>query len=227
MAAGAKHYTGAAGREYHEKKRAIPPEAFAWVARLRAEKIQPHVGRDDVVFEYGAGFGWNLAALRCGEKIGSDLSEFLAEDLSRHAIRFVGQTHLLADRCADVVICHHTLEHVLSPVAVLEELRRLLKAKGKLLLYVPFERERRYRHFRAEEPNHHLYSWNVQTLGNLVEECGWKVETAGVGSFGYDRFAAKQAVRWKLGEAGFRTLRRLVHWIQPGLEVRLVATIRP
>jgi len=42
-------------------------------------------------------------------------------------------------------------------------------------LFVPYEKERKYRHYDSKEPNHHLYSWNVQTLGNLVEEIGFKV----------------------------------------------------
>src|SRR5437660_8188164 len=58
-------YTGAAGRAYHEQKRGVPDEAVSWIAQLRAEKIQPWVKKEDVVFEYGVGSGWNLSALTC------------------------------------------------------------------------------------------------------------------------------------------------------------------
>jgi hypothetical protein len=63
----------------------------------------------------------------------------------------------------------------------------------------------------------------VQTLANLVTDCGWTVEDAGVGRFGYDRFAAKMTTRLKLCYHGFRTIRALVHLLKPALEVRLVA----
>jgi hypothetical protein len=89
---------------------------------------------------------------------------------------------------------------------------------------VPFETERRYRSFDADEPNHHLFSWNVQTLGNLVTECGLRVDTAEVGRFGYDRFSAALACKLGIGERGFRSVRALAHGFKPASEVRIVAT---
>ena len=218
-----QHYRGEAGRRYHEQKRALPDAAFPWVARLRAEKLAPFVRATDVVFEYGVGSGWNLAELTCARKIGFDAAEFLAPALSKSGIEFVADTKTLSESSIDVVVCHHTLEHVISPPEALAEIRRLLKPEGRLLLFTPFEREERYEHFDRAEPNHHLYSWNAQTMANLVEECGLAVEKAGVGEFGYSRFAAEKAVRLGLGERGFRALRRLAHWARPGLEVRVIA----
>ena len=71
----------------------------------------------------------------------------------------------------------------------------MLRDNGKLLLFVPFEKERKYRRYDPVEPNNHLYSWNVQTLGNLVESSGFKVAKGIIGRFGYDRFAAVWAAR--------------------------------
>jgi SAM-dependent methyltransferase len=221
-----RHYRGDAGRRYQEFKRGLPAQAIPWVAALRARKFAPQVAADDVVLEYGVGSGWNLAALSCRRKIGFDIADFLEASLRALGIEFVADTKVLPDAAADVVICHHTLEHVLHPSDVLEEIRRLLKPGGSLLLYVPFERECQYEHFRPDEPNHHLYSWNVQTLGNLVKEAGFEVAQAGTGEFGYSRFAATWAAKLHLGEAGFRSLRRLLHLVRPAFEVRLLA-IKP
>ena len=221
-----RHYRGDAGRRYQEFKRGLPEQAIPWVAALRARKFAPLVGADDVVLEYGVGSGWNLAALNCRRKIGFDVADFLEPSLRALGIEFVANTRVLPEAFADVVICHHTLEHVLHPPDVLEEIRRLLKPAGRLPLYVPFEREGRYEHFRPAEPNHHLYSWNVQTLGNLVEEAGFQVSRAGIGEFGYSRFAADWAAKLRLGEAGFRGLRRLLHLVRPAFEVRIIA-IKP
>jgi SAM-dependent methyltransferase len=223
MATTPQRYEGAQGRQYHETKRAIPDAAFPWVARLRAEKLAPHVRSGDVVVEYGVGYGWNLAALNCRRRIGSDVATFLAPAVQAHGIEFVAETRSLPDGLADVVICHHTLEHVLSPPDMLGETRRLLRPGGTLLLFVPFEKERRYRRFQPDEPNHHLYSWNAQTLGNLVTEAGFELRQAGIGRFGYDRFAAAWAGRLHLGEAGFRFVRRLAHALRPACEVRVSA----
>jgi SAM-dependent methyltransferase len=218
-----RHYQGEAGRRYQQFKRGIPDSASPWVARLRAEKISPHVRPTDVVLEYGVGLGWNLAALPCRRKIGFDIADFLEPSVRALGIEYMADSKSIADGTIDVVVCHHTLEHVTEPPAVLREIRRLLAPGGKLLLYVPLEQESRYNEFKPDEPNHHLYAWNTQTLGNLVQEIGFEIKAAGVGEFGYSRFAAVWAMKFHLGERGFRCLRRLLHTFIPGREIRIVA----
>jgi SAM-dependent methyltransferase len=221
MTSADRHYTGAAGREYHEKKHVLPPAAVNWISKLRAEKIQAYVQPTDTVFEFGAGYGWNLLSLRCARRIAFDISEHAGS--SDSMIEWVRDTDALPEQSANIVICHHALEHVIRPAESLEKMRRLLRPGGRLLLYVPFEKERRYRRFNPTEPNHHLYSWNVQTLGNLVTECQFQVESAEVGEFGYDRFAANLATKLKAGESGFRVIRRIAHLLKPASEVRVIA----
>jgi len=220
-----RHYLGEAGQRYHREKRALPETAIPWVARLRAEKLAPHVRPSDVVLEYGAGLGWNLARLPCRRKLAFDLADFLAPSISAAGVEFLPDTKSLPGAAADVVICHHALEHLLQPAAALQEMGRLLQPDGKLLLFAPFERERKYRRFDPAEPNHHLYSWNVQTLGNLVHESGFRVVAAATALFGYDRFAAVWACKWRLGERGFRAFRRFLLVLKPAREVRLVAFV--
>lgn len=221
---GAKqHYQGAAGRDYHAVKRGIPPEAYLWVARHRAQKFAPHIRELDVVFEYGVGWGWNLAALKCARRIGCDVSDFLAPTVREHGIEFVTDSREVKDGSVDVALCHHTLEHVELPLAVLRELRRVLRPGGTVLVCVPFEIERRYHHHSPAEPNHHLYSWNAQTLGNLVAEAGFELRRSEVAVFRFDRFASRWAVRLRLGECGYRVIRWLANLLDPEHEIRLVA----
>jgi SAM-dependent methyltransferase len=216
-----RHYTGDAGKSYHQKKRGIPPIAIPWVARLRAEKIQPHVRPADTVFEFGAGAGWNLLSLHCARRFAYDISEFAGAN--HENIEWTRDLNIVSPGSVEVVICHHALEHLLNPAEALSQIHHILRPSGLLLIFVPYEKERRYRQFNPSEPNHHLFSWNVQTLGNLVTECHFNVISASVDEFGYDRFAATLAARWKMGESGFRFLRRLAHILKPASEVRLVA----
>ena len=218
-----RHYQGEAGRRYQEVKRGVPDAAVAWVARLRAEKIAPAVRSTDTVLEYGVGLGWNLAALHCARKIGFDVADFLESSVRALGIEYVADTKGITDGTIEVVVCHHTLEHVADPPVVLREIWRLLAPGGKLLLFVPLERGAKYSQYSPDEPNHHLYSWNTQTLGNLVREFGFEITQAGIGEFGYSRFAAVLASRFRLGETGFRALRRLLHILKPLREVRIIA----
>lgn len=216
------HYRGARGQAYHLGKRAIPECARRWVARSRAAKLAPFIRPSDAVLEYGVGAGWNLLALHCRRKVGLDVAEFFADDLRREGIEFVTGAAGLAAESFEVVICHHMLEHALNPAGVLSDIHRLLRPGGRLLLFVPFEKERRHRSFRADEPNHHLYSWNAQTLGNLARECAYDIEQLGPGKFRLDRFAAVWSARWGWGEAGFRLIRGLGLMVAPEYEWRLV-----
>jgi len=217
-----QRYQGSEGEEYHRAKRSIPPAAFGWVSRLRAAKIEPFVLPTDTVLEYGVGLGWNVAALNCGRKIGYDAGEFLAAEVAGHGIEFMRDLSPVPSGSIDVVLCHHTLEHAGNPGEVLGECHRLLRPGGRLLVFVPYEKERRYRQFRPDEPNHHLFSWNVQTLGNLVQEAGYAVELAQLLPFGQERFAADLAHRLRLGEPGFRVLHWMANWLKHEFEVSLI-----
>jgi SAM-dependent methyltransferase len=219
-----QRYQGRRGRAYHQTKRAIPEPAFPWVARLRADKLVPAIQPHDTVLEYGVGLGWNLAALPCARKLGFDVGEFLEPAVRERGIEFIADVDRVPDASIDAVICHHTLEHAWQPAEVLLTIRRLLRPGGRLLLFVPYEKERRFRHYHPAEANHHLYSWNVQTLANLVAEAGFHVETARLARFGQERFAANWAVRLHLGERGFRVLRWLANFLKHEFEVRVVAS---
>ena len=221
MTSADRHYTGAAGHQYHIGKRFLPAAAVPWVANLRAEKLQPHVHPTDPVFEYGAGYAWNLLSLRCARRIGYDISEHSGSD--DKTIEWTRELASIPTESVDVIICHHALEHLVNPAEALGTMRNLLRSGGRLLLFVPFEKERRYRHFDPGEPNHHLYSWNAQTLGNLITESAFKLESIGIGEFGYDRFAANLAIKLKMREGTFRLIRRMTHLLKRASEVRCVA----
>ena len=223
----AARYQGEAGRAYHEKKRGIPAAAVQWVSRSRARKIQPYVTPNDVVFEYGAGYGWNLASLKCARRIAFEIAESTHESLRELRVELCASPNSLPIESVNVVICHHTLEHLLEPSQALKEMRRLLRSEGKLLLFVPYEKEGRYRNYNPEEPNHHLYSWNVQTLGNLVQDCGFRLVEGRLAKFRFDRFASQRAVQTRTGEAGFRLIRAIGLRIQPEFEVIIIATKKP
>lgn len=221
--AAAPLYQGAAGLAYHEGKRGLRPEAREWVFRWRAAKFQPWVKPSDVVFELGVGAGWNLAGLRCARRIGCDAATFLADQLRALGIEFVADSRDVPGGSVDVALCHQTLEHLLRPADALLELGRVLRPGGTLVLHVPWEIERRYRRYRADDPNHHLYHWNAQNLGNLVALLGWQPSSVGIRRYGYDRFAANLAARLRLGEPGFRVIRGLLVALRPLREVELVA----
>src|SRR5215213_2144257 len=85
-------YRGEAGQRYQQQKRAVPDAAVPWVARLRAEKFSGFMKSTDTVVEFGVGLGWNLAELQCARRIGTDLQDFLPDDLKKSGVKFVADS---------------------------------------------------------------------------------------------------------------------------------------
>lgn len=218
-----RRYQGESGRAYHEGKRALPPSVLPWVQSSRAALFQPWIKPTDHVLEFGCGFGWNLAELVCASRTGCDLAESLRPSVESAGAQYITN---LADASAnrfDVVIAYHVLEHVRSPADILDLLHQRIRVGGHLLISVPYEKERRYRQYDPTEPNHHLYSWNVQTLAALLDILGWRIQSAALRPYGYDRRAALLAERFRLGERGFRIIRHLIRTLRPLQEVHVVA----
>lgn len=216
------HYLKDRGAAYHLEKRKLSPERVPWVARLRAEKLQRFVNPSDTVFEYGVGAGWNLISLQCASKHAYDVSTLNKSSLERQGISFHENEDQLPRDIFDVVICHHVLEHVPYPGTTLCALRELLRDGGRLVLVVPQEFQHRPVYNPLDREGH-LYTWTPQTLGNLVDRCGYEVEEMQVLWTGYDRFAAELAGRLKLPEVGFRLLRRAAQVARKSYEIVLCA----
>lgn len=204
-------YEGRAGGEYHTKVHARSSQIADIVARQRARKFQPLVRAADNVFEFGVGTGLNLRYLRCRRRIGYDVSEFGRATCESAGIDFVSDL-MQVDGDISVVLCHHALEHVPDPLECLAQMHQLLPPRGKLILCVPFETHSSYRHYVPGDPNHHLFSWNALTLGNLVTAAGFSVDEVRIRPFGYEQrlaFLCRYAGSWayRLGLAVARSLR--------------------
>ena len=219
----AQQYTGRAGEKYHEALNIVPDKAYLWVARLRRDKINAYVQKTDTVLEVGVGTGWNLAELKCKKRLGYDLSTHLKSFLNEKGIEFVENISSVPDDAIDAVVCHHVLEHTADPLQVLKQIYRILRKNGKLILFVPYEKGRAYHRYNPDDPNNHIFSWNPQTLGALVEKSGFRVQSSGLRKFGYDRFASVWALKLNLGESGFRILRNSIHIVKPVSEVCIIA----
>jgi SAM-dependent methyltransferase len=210
------------GSFYHRARR-LPPGAEEWIAQVRAGKIAQWISPGDRVLEYGVGFGWNLAAVRCAEKVGFDLTPGLAEAVESKGIRFQSDPSKLERSSYDVIILHHVLEHVSSPFQCLTLLKSLLRTNGKLLLFVPFEGELKYRRFILRHQAHHLSSWTPSSLTGLLIEAGWLIEQARLQKFRFDRFAALVAEKLRANFFVYRWVRTLGLFFLPEYEISVVA----
>lgn len=217
-------YSSEFGSLYHSARR-LPPNAEGWIGANRARKLQPLIRPSDVVLEYGVGFGWNLMSVKCAEKVGFDVTPELAESVKAKGIRFEGREDRLKAGYYDVVLCHHVLEHLKRPITYLNKIKTLLRKSGRLIVFVPFEREQKYLHYNARNKAHHVYSWTPASLKALIERADLTVSSVELGKFRFDRIAAVLANRVKGGFGVYQLLRSAGLFILPEYEIALVATI--
>lgn len=85
----------------------------------------------------------------------------------------------------DLIICYHVLEHVIEDKAAMDELFRILKPTGTLLVQTPFKegtiyedysittKEERLKHFEQED---HVRIYSTEGLKKRLTESGFNVE---------------------------------------------------
>lgn len=144
------------------------------------------VGRGQNVLEVGGGLGTNLLEVAKRAKTCMSEPSALGRDVaSRAGIRVVAAVEELEDEQFDCILCRHVLEHLEQPATVLRDLRTRLRPVGKLVLVVPCEKPDTKP--MSDDIDHHLYCWNPQTLANLLDACGFRVN-----AWRYEYFGAKR-----------------------------------
>jgi len=92
------------------------------------------------ILDIGCGPGYFLSILKSGwEKFGLEVSKPAAKFASKYASIFNGtlENASYESNFFDVIFCHHVIEHVIDPVSFINEIRRILKIGGRLIIATP------------------------------------------------------------------------------------------
>ena len=193
--------TAAYDREYYEEWR---PQARCrerlWTRRLAmVDALGSPRGR---LLDVGCGTGTflRLARSRGWEVTGTEISPYGVEAAGSDGLAVsegeVWEAGLPADTF-DVITCWHVLEHTTDPRRVVEEIRRVLRPGGWLVLATPnledhifraayvLTRGRRPPLFEPNEREVHLFHFSAGTLRTLIGSVGFDVVEVG-----FDRGAA-------------------------------------
>lgn len=153
---------------------------FAWQSNIgefggwaNQSKFTPYIRPEDTVVDVGCGGGYLLKELTCQEKRGVEPNPAAAETARAFGLSICATAEELPDAYADVMISNHALEHMRHPLQELRTLYNKLKPEGTIVLVVPCESIGV--HYRADDINHHLYSWSPMSLGNLLTEAGYEL----------------------------------------------------
>jgi len=124
------------------------------------------------IFEFGGALGYNLIALAKSNKCHMlELSEIGRSSAAKFGIISHFAIEEVFGKQFDVILCRHVLEHVDSPLQILEILRPMLKPGGRLVLVLPIEKSTAAP--VAKEIDFHLFTWNPRTICNLLKRAGY------------------------------------------------------
>jgi SAM-dependent methyltransferase len=174
-------YYGQGGRRFPAPMEA----AIRWFREERVRAIlaqQPAPGR---ILDIGCGRGLMLAALqrRGWEVVGTEFAAPLAQAVAaEHGFPVYADADLsnlaLPAQQFDVITLWHVLEHLPDPLATLQEVRRLLKVGGLLVIEVPNLESWQAqvgggRWFHLDCPRH-LYHFGAQDLSLRLSALGFE-----------------------------------------------------
>lgn len=153
---------------------------FAWQASIgefggwaNLTKFCDYVSETDDVLDFGCGGGYLLKNIRGRNKVGVEVNPDAAATAKQNGIEVFSTVDGVPDDYVDVIISNNALEHTLLPHQELNSLFSKLRIGGKIILVVPCE-SISYA-YRANDINHHLYSWSPMCLGNLMTEAGYSL----------------------------------------------------
>jgi len=90
----------------------------------------------DVIIDVGGGRSKYKKILKCNSYISTDIEDRIGDGAV--VIADANVTLPFNDATANLVICTEVLEHLHSPLNAVEEMARILKPGGKIVLTVPF-----------------------------------------------------------------------------------------
>jgi SAM-dependent methyltransferase len=163
-------YTGDDGQHYLEQRQSSQSD---YVQSLRASLFRDLASEDLVILDFGCGTGGVLKRLSAARRIGVEVGEGAAEAARAQGIEIIAALEELPDASVDVAISFHAIEHVDTPLQVLQEIRRVVKPGGHIRLVVPCELPL-LRAQRSWVPNRdrHLFTWTPLLFGNLAQRAG-------------------------------------------------------
>ena len=117
------------------------PKTPSVVKEIFTGLIQERVS--GVTCDLGCGDGYTIKRINAPRKIAVDIAALYLEGLPESIMRIWGRVEdvPLRSRCVDTIICTDVIEHVLDAKLLANEVNRLLKSNGRLLLAFPFEQD--------------------------------------------------------------------------------------
>jgi SAM-dependent methyltransferase len=196
---------------------------FRALASLRPLGLRP----DARIVDVGCGSGELLLALQsAGYTRLHGVDPFIARDLDLGAGLMVQKAELnaLPASSFDLVMFHHSLEHIVDEPAALRAAHRVLVPGGRCLVRIPTVSSHAWQHYGVDwcalDAPRHLVLHSRQSIGVLAERCGFRVSRITDDADAFQFWGSEQYRR------GIPLMRSGCHDITPAPGVFTVAQLR-
>lgn len=133
------------------------------------------IKKNSKILEIGSGYGRNVIGLNADHEV----TVFEPGPKAREHCQSLGLKTIASleeiepGKTFDVILLRHVLEHIPNPQEMLEEVKKILAPKGKLILVLPIEPL--FSKPQANDRDFHLFCWNRQTIHNFLNQQGYSV----------------------------------------------------
>ncbi len=175
-----------------------PGIAFHYAASLRDHPSG--IDFDSKILDFGCGSGQLLRSLHhlgFNDLLGADA--FISEDIVHpEGVRVLKRSLAELDPAFDLIMLHHSFEHLADPQNSLSEIKRLLAPNGTCLIRLPVVNlawEKYGVNWVQLDPPRHLYLYSERAMRMLAKEAGFEVEAVIYDSTGFQFWGSEQYVR--------------------------------
>ncbi|MDO9375256.1 MAG: class I SAM-dependent methyltransferase [Ferruginibacter sp.] len=169
------------------------PDYYQWMKNTRAQY-------DDAILDIGTGNGSLLTRLhRIGYTNLTGIDPFISESKDYGAVKILKKDVFAVSDRYDVVMMHHSLEHMFEPKKVLAQLLKVLKPGGRLLIRIPvmgnYGWKKYVTYWCGIDAPRHIFVPTEKALKLMLEEAGFEIERFEYDSSDYVIWSSEQYLK--------------------------------
>lgn len=169
------------------------PDYFQWMKKSQAKY-------DHAILDIGTGNGSLLTKLfRIGFTNLTGIDPFIAESKDYGSVKILQKNIFEVTEIYDLVMMHHSLEHMFEPKKVLQQAQKLLRPGGRLLVRIPVMGNYGWKKYGTYwcgiDAPRHIFIPSEKALKSMLEEAGFQIERFEYDSSEYVIWSSEQYLK--------------------------------
>lgn len=189
---------------YHITKRSL----VGWLVCTLSPSNNPYsliaktrIKKSASILDIGCGNGellYDLRNIGCRHTLGAD--PYIKDDITyRNGLKIMKKSIFEIEGKYDLIMLHHSFEHMNEPLKVLHAVHRLLKPKGNCLIRIPTVSSYAWKHYRENwcqiDAPRHFFLHSIKSMEILSSKAGFCVENVIYDSMSFQFWSSEQYIR--------------------------------